>query len=63
VLGPVHEAVHQVVCHVQFIALTLINIIMEVPERPALPVKIFVESINSYTFFIFMINEESFEVK
>ena len=63
VLRSVHEAIHQVVRDVELVALALVNVVVEVPEGPALPVKLLIKLAHSLALFVFVINEEGLEIK
>jgi len=62
-LGSIHEAVHQVVRDVQLVTLALVDVIMEVPEGPARPIKVFIKGVYRHSFFVFVIYEERFKAK
>lgn len=62
-LGSIHETIHQVIRDMLFVTFALINVVVEVPEGPAVPVKVFIESINGYALLISMINKEGLKAK
>jgi len=62
VFSSVQETVHQVVGNVFLVSLTFIDVVMEMPERPAIPIEHFVPGINTFSAHILMVDEEGLEV-
>lgn len=62
VLGSVHKSIHEVVCDMLLITLTFIDVVVEIPERPAIPVKHIIESINTLSFLVLVVHEQSLEI-
>lgn len=62
VFGSVQETVHQVVGNVFLVSLTFIDVVMEMPERPAIPIEHFVPGINTFSLHVLMVDEEGLEV-
>ena len=62
VFGSAKETAHQVVADVQLVSFTLIDVIMKMPERPSLPVKLLVELVHAFARFVLGIDKEGLEI-
>lgn len=61
-LGSVHETIHQVIRDMLLISFTLINVVVEVPEGPAIPVEHFIEGVNTLSFLVLVVHVERLEI-
>jgi len=61
VFSSAKETAHQVVANVELVSFTLVDVIMKVPERPSLPVKLLVELVNTFAFFVLVVHKECLE--
>ena len=63
-LGSAQETSHQVVANMELITFSLIDIIMEMPERPSVyaPIVHLIPSINGFSLLVWVIYEKSLEI-
>jgi hypothetical protein len=62
VFSSVHKSSNEIVGNVKNLTFITVLFVMEEPESPTIPVEHLIPFVNSYSFFIRMVNVESFEI-